>query len=121
MGMPGQGAYGASKAGVLQLTRVAAMEGAADFIRVNAVCPGGIVTPIIYENPALASPFPRDAVRQAMARAQPLPRAGMPEDIANAILWLASDEAGFVTGQTIVVDGGLSVEFDSQHRRLRTK
>ncbi|MEI9992973.1 MAG: SDR family NAD(P)-dependent oxidoreductase [Rhizomicrobium sp.] len=119
MGMPGQGAYGASKAGVLQLTRVAAMEGAADFIRVNAVCPGGIVTPIIYENPALGRTLDAEVVRQAMAGAQPLPRAGLPDDIANAILWLASDEASFVTGQTIVVDGGLSVEFDSRHRRAR--
>ncbi|MEJ0028800.1 MAG: SDR family NAD(P)-dependent oxidoreductase [Rhizomicrobium sp.] len=119
MGMPGQGAYGASKAGVLQLTRVAAMEGAADFIRVNAVCPGGIVTPIIYENPALGRTLDAEAVRQAMAGAQPLPRAGLPDDIAGAILWLASDEASFVTGQAIVVDGGLSVEFDSRHRRTR--
>lgn len=117
MGMPGQGAYGASKAGVMQLTRVAAMEGAADLIRVNAVCPGGIVTPIIYETPLLDRPMDVSALTGAMARAQPLPRAGLPEDIANAILWLASDESSFVTGQSIVVDGGLSVEFDSRHRR----
>ncbi len=117
MGMPGQGAYGASKAGVLQLTRVAAMEGAADLIRVNAVCPGGIVTPIIYETPLLDGPIELDAVVRAMASAQPLPRPGLPDDIANAILWLASDESRFVTGQSIVVDGGLSVEFDSRHRR----
>jgi NAD(P)-dependent dehydrogenase (short-subunit alcohol dehydrogenase family) len=117
MGMPGQGAYGASKAGVLQLTRVAAMEGAADLIRVNAVCPGGVVTPIIYETPLLDRPMDVQAVTKALAGAQPLPRAGLPEDIANAILWLASDESRFVTGQSIVVDGGLSVEFDSRHRR----
>ena len=115
-GMPGQGAYGASKAGVLQLTRVAAMEGAQHFIRVNAVCPGGVVTPIIYDSPFAAQGFDREAVAKGMAGAQPLPRAGLPEDIADAILWLASDEASFVTGQTIVVDGGLSVEFDSRHR-----
>ncbi|MDO9337113.1 MAG: SDR family NAD(P)-dependent oxidoreductase [Caulobacter sp.] len=117
MGMPGQGAYGASKAGVLQLTRVAAMEGAADFIRVNAVCPGGVVTPIIYETPLLDRPMDAAAVTAAMNGAQPLPRAGQPADIADAILWLASDESRFVTGQSIVVDGGLSVEFDSRHRR----
>jgi NAD(P)-dependent dehydrogenase (short-subunit alcohol dehydrogenase family) len=116
MGMPGQGAYGASKAGVLQLTRVAAMEGAKDFIRVNAVCPGGIVTPIIYDSPLMDRDFDPAAVAAAMAGAQPLPRAGLPEDIANAILWLASDESSFVTGQAIVIDGGLSVEFDSRHR-----
>jgi NAD(P)-dependent dehydrogenase (short-subunit alcohol dehydrogenase family) len=117
VGMPGQGAYGASKAGVLQLTRVAAMEGAPDMIRVNAVCPGGIVTPIIYDSPLMTDGFGIDAVQNSLAAAQPLPRAGQPEDIANAILWLASDEAGFVTGQSIAVDGGLSVEFDSKHRR----
>lgn len=121
MGMPGQGAYGASKAGVLQLTRVAAIEGAAHFIRVNAVCPGGIVTPIIYDTPLLDGPMDAQAVAGAMAGAQPLPRAGLPEDIANAILWLASDESSFVTGQSIVVDGGLSVEFDSRHRARSAK
>lgn len=117
VGMPGQGAYGASKAGVLQLTRVAAMEGAADFIRANAICPGGVVTPIIYETPLLDRPMDQAAVAAAMAGAQPLPRAGMPADIADAALWLASDESRFVTGQSIVVDGGLSVEFDPRHRR----
>jgi len=116
-GMPGQGAYGASKAGVLQLTRVAAMEGAAHFIRANAVCPGGIVTPIIYDSPLMDRGIEVEALTRAMAGSQPLPRAGLPGDIANAILWLASDEASFVTGQALVVDGGLSVEFDSRHRR----
>ncbi len=115
-GMPGQGAYGASKAGVLQLTRVAAMEGARDFIRANAVCPGGVVTPIIYDSPLFERGFDQARVAEAMAAAQPLPRAGLPADIANAILWLASDESSFVTGQAIVVDGGLAAEFDSRHR-----
>lgn len=116
-GMPGQGAYGASKAGVLQLTRVAAMEGARDFIRANAVCPGGIVTPIIYDSPLFERSFDQARVAEAMADAQPLPRAGLPADIAHAILWLASDESSFVTGQAIVVDGGLASEFDSRHRQ----
>jgi NAD(P)-dependent dehydrogenase (short-subunit alcohol dehydrogenase family) len=117
VGMPGQAAYGASKAGVLQLTRVAAMEGARHFIRANAVCPGGTLTPIIYDSPFFAGAVDPDLVGARLAEAQPLPRAGRPEDMANAILWLASDESSFVTGQTIVVDGGLSVEFDSRHRR----
>ncbi|MGO9935721.1 MAG: SDR family NAD(P)-dependent oxidoreductase [Steroidobacteraceae bacterium] len=116
MGMPGQGAYGASKAAILQLTRVAAMEGAKDFIRVNAVCPGGTLTPIIYDTPLLDRTIGAGPVAAALAKSQPLPRAGLPEDIANAILWLASDESSFVTGQAIVVDGGLSVEFGSQYR-----
>lgn len=117
LGMPGQGAYGASKAGVLQLTRVAAMEGARDLIRANAVCPGGIVTPIIYDSPLMKDGFGKAAVERSLAASQPLPIAGQPEDIANAILWLASDESRFVTGQTLSVDGGLTAEFDSRHRK----
>lgn len=115
-GMPGQGAYGAAKAGALQLSRVAAMEGASAGIRVNCVCPGGIATPIIYDSPFFKTGFGREAVEQGLARAQPIPRAGQPEDVANAILWLASDESSFVTGQEIVVDGGLTVEFDARYR-----
>jgi NAD(P)-dependent dehydrogenase (short-subunit alcohol dehydrogenase family) len=116
LGMPGQGAYGASKAAVLQLTRVAAMEGAKDFIRVNAVCPGGILTPIIYDTPLLDRPTDISLVANALAKAQPIPRAGLPVDIANAILWLASDESSFVTGQAIAIDGGLTAEFGSEYR-----
>lgn len=116
LGMPGQAAYGAAKAGVLQMTRVAAMEGAADMIRANAVCPGGIVTPIIYDSPLMNDGFGIEAVEKSLASTQPLPVAGQPEDIANAILWLASDESRFVTGQAIAVDGGLTAEFDSKHR-----
>ncbi len=116
LGMPGQGAYGASKAAILQLTRVAAMEGAKDFIRVNAVCPGGILTPIIYDTPLLDRPTDVALVANALAKAQPIPRAGLPEDIANAILWLASDESSFVTGQAIAIDGGLTAEFGSEYR-----
>jgi len=116
MGMPGQGAYGASKAGVLQLTRVAAQEGAPYFIRVNAVCPGGVVTPIIFDSPFLEESMGEDALAERLNAAQPLPRAGRPRDMANAILFLASDEASFVTGQALVVDGGLSTEFDSRLR-----
>jgi NAD(P)-dependent dehydrogenase (short-subunit alcohol dehydrogenase family) len=117
LGMPGQGAYGASKAGVLQLTRVAAMEGAADLIRVNAVCPGGVLTPIMYDSPFFEHGVDPGAFDAGLSRAQPLPRACLPEDVADAILWLASDESSFVTGQSINVDGGLTAEFDSRHRR----
>lgn len=117
--MPGQGAYGASKAGVIQLTRIAAMEGAPHFIRANAVCPGGTVTPIIYDSPFFDAPLDPEVIAKQMESSQPLPRAGRPLDIANAILWLASDESSFVTGQVVVVDGGLSVEFDSRNRPRR--
>lgn len=117
VGMPGQGAYGAAKGGVLQLTRVAAMELASHFVRVNAICPGGVVTPIIYDSGFFDAPLDPDAVRSGMASAHPIPRACEPEDIAGAALWLASDDSSFVTGQSIVVDGGQTVEFDSRHRR----
>lgn len=116
LGMPGQGAYGASKAGVLQLTRVAAMEGAPDFIRVNAVCPGGVLTPIIYDSPFFEQAIDSQLIDKGLAATQPLPRACQPADVANAILWLASGESSFVTGQSINVDGGLTAEFDSRHR-----
>ena len=115
-GMAGQGAYGASKAGVLQLTRVAAIEGAPHSIRVNAVCPGGTLTPIIYDSPFFDSTIDPAAVESRLADAQPLHRAGLPEDIAGAICWLASGDAAFVTGQHVVVDGGLSIEFDARAR-----
>ena len=106
MGMQGQGAYGAAKSGVIQLTGVAAIENAQHFVRVNAICPGGTATPILWANPALPAPIDPELVTARLAQAQPLPRAGMPQDIANAALWLASDESSFVTGQMIVVDGG---------------
>ena len=106
LGMEGQGAYGAAKGGVVQLTRVAAIENARHFVRVNCICPGGTATPILWNNPALPAPMDPEVTKSFLARAQPLPRAGLPEDIAGAALWLASDESSFVTGQAIVVDGG---------------
>ncbi|HEX6032480.1 MAG TPA: SDR family oxidoreductase [Tepidiformaceae bacterium] len=109
LGFPGLAAYGAAKAGVTELTRTCAIEYAAQGIRANAILPGGILTPIIYNNPSLMAPMDPEVVRPGMARMQPIPRAGLPEDIANTALWLASDESSFVTGQCIVVDGGYTV------------
>lgn len=106
VGMPGQGAYGSAKGGVLQLTRVCAIEYAEHGIRANCICPGGILTPLLWNNPALPQPRDPAELEQSLAMAQPIRRAGQPEDIANAALWLASDESSFVTGQQIVVDGG---------------
>ena len=117
MGIPGLAAYSAAKAGVIGLTRAAAMELANDFIRVNCICPGGIVTPIIFNNPVLNANMDEGTLRAALGMAHPMPRAGEPEDIANAALWLASDESSFVTGQAIAVDGGLSAEADARMRR----
>jgi NAD(P)-dependent dehydrogenase (short-subunit alcohol dehydrogenase family) len=116
MGIPGLAAYSAAKGGVIALTRAAAIEVAPKLIRVNCICPGGIVTPIIYRNPLLGATIDADTLRPMLGMAHPLPRAGEPEDIANVALWLASDESSFVTGQAIAVDGGLSAEADARLR-----
>jgi NAD(P)-dependent dehydrogenase (short-subunit alcohol dehydrogenase family) len=97
----GTAAYNASKHGVVGLTKTAALEYATSGIRVNAVCPGYIQTPLIEEaltsNPALEA--------QIVAR-HPVGRMGKPEEIAEAVVWLCSDAASFVTGHTMTVDGG---------------
>lgn len=100
-GYPNLHAYCAAKAGVVNLTRSAAIEFAADKIRVNCIAPGGISTPIVY---GMAQN--KDAVEAMLAKGQPYPRAGQPEDIAQAALFLASDASEFITGHTLVVDGG---------------
>lgn len=110
LGFPGLGAYGAAKAGVAELTRVAAVELGPQNIRANCIMPGGIVTPILYDNPSSGMSVDPAMIRTALSLAQPIQRAGEPLDIANAALWLASDESSFVTGQAIVVDGGMSIE-----------
>ena len=95
------GAYNASKHGVVGLTKTAALEYATAGIRVNAVCPGYIRTPLIAE--ALTSNPEMEA--QIIAR-HPVGRMGRPEEIAEAVVWLCSDAASFVTGHTMTVDGG---------------
>lgn len=117
MGMPGQGAYGSAKGGVVQLTRVCAVENAEKGVRANCICPGGTLTPILYANPSLPAPVDPSVVAAGLVNVQPIPRAGMPEDIANAALWLASDESSFVTGQAIVVDGGWTASARQPFRR----
>jgi len=94
-------AYSAAKAAVINLTRAVAVELAPDRIRVNAICPGGINTPLLHRGAP-------DAMAARLAGAQPWPEHGRPEDIAGAVAWLASDDARFVTGAAIVVDGGLT-------------
>ena len=112
---PGTAAYGASKAGVIQLAKVAAKEGAARGIRVNAIAPGGVDTPIWDQ-----TPFFRELVAQhggdraaalaAMARmATPLGRYATSEEIAGQIVFLLSDEAATITGAVLVSDGGYSL------------
>lgn len=100
----GMSAYNAAKAGVINLTRSAALECAREGIRINCVCPGGIdtrVTQVLAGERA-------DEVRRAMAAVHPVGRMGEADEIASAVLFLASDEASFITGASIVADGGLT-------------
>ena len=97
--------YSAAKAAVIQLSKVTAISVAAESIRVNAICPGYIATPLnantvgrpdsLIEERLEGQPFP-----------QPIPKVGRPKDIAEMCLFLASDRSSFITGQSIVVDGG---------------
>ena len=101
--------YSASKGAVSALTRSVAAELGEKGVRVNSISPGAIVTGIFGKNAGLeGSKADRVAgvVKEAFARIQPIPRAGMPEDIAQAALFLAGDGSGFINGQDIVVDGG---------------
>jgi NAD(P)-dependent dehydrogenase (short-subunit alcohol dehydrogenase family) len=109
----GIAAYAASKAGVIQLARVAAKEGAWDRIRVNAVAPGGVETPIWDAVPMFsdrAAEIGRDAAFAEMAAmATPLKRYAKPEEIAAQIVFLLSDECATVTGTVFVTDGGYTL------------
>jgi NAD(P)-dependent dehydrogenase (short-subunit alcohol dehydrogenase family) len=105
-------AYVAAKFGVVGLTKSVALELAERGIRVNAICPGGTATAIwarVYpEMPAELIDRIPEIVEPWLAARSPLGRAGVPADIANAALWLACDESSFVTGHTLVVDGGFT-------------
>jgi NAD(P)-dependent dehydrogenase (short-subunit alcohol dehydrogenase family) len=103
--IPADAAYCASKAGVVMLTKCMAVDGARSGIRVNCVCPGFIDTPMIhgYFND---QPDPA-AARDYAVRLHPLGRLGRPDDIADAFVHLATDDAKWVTGTAHVVDGGL--------------
>ncbi len=98
IGLRRAGAYVASKHGVVGLTKTAALEYAKSNIRVNAVCPGPIDTPMLRGS--------SERVIDAMAAAQPNGRLGQPQEIAEAVVWLCSNAASFVTGHPMPVDGG---------------
>lgn len=103
----GIAAYNAAKAGVINLTRVVAIEYARAGIRANCVCPGAINTPLLA--PALELPGFADRFDEAI----PMGRLGQPEEIANVVLFLASDLASFVTGSAFVADGGQTAKTGS--------
>jgi 3-oxoacyl-[acyl-carrier protein] reductase len=99
IGNAGQANYSASKAGIIALTKTTAKEFASRNININAVAPGFIQTEMTAKLP--------EEVKQKMLTLVPLNKLGSPVDVANACMFLASDEAGYITGQTIVVDGGM--------------
>jgi NAD(P)-dependent dehydrogenase (short-subunit alcohol dehydrogenase family) len=102
--IPGFGPYGASKAGLIVLTKTAALEVATSGIRVNVICPGLTARTQLAENISSANP----EEREQMLKMVPMARMGEPEEIAEAVIWLCSDSASFITGHVMPIDGGLS-------------
>jgi NAD(P)-dependent dehydrogenase (short-subunit alcohol dehydrogenase family) len=103
--------YSAAKAAVIQLTKTVAMELGEHNIRVNCICPGAIATPIFGKGLGMSAEQAEALVPQMkgiLSNVQPIKRSGLPDDIAQAVLWLASDDATFVNGHALVVDGGLT-------------
>ena len=104
IGIKNSPAYTAAKHGVIGLTRAAALDYAAENIRVNVVCPGYIDTPMMDRYSGTP------AGRAKVISEEPIGRMGRPEEIANAVVWLCSDAAGFFVGSTVVIDGGQTIQ-----------
>lgn len=102
VGSSGEAVYSATKGGIIAFTKTTAREVARHGVRVNCVCPGPTDTQLLAE-------FAGDKLRNALVRAIPLGRVGQPDDVANGVVFLAGDKAGFVTGQTLSVSGGLTM------------
>lgn len=104
--LQGNGAYAAAKAGLAMAMKVFAKELVAEGIRLNMVSPGPIDTPLLYRNPGMDDAAIA-ALKDRMIEAVPMHRMGEPEEVAKAVLFLASDDAAFITGANLFVDGGL--------------
>ena len=101
IGIPGRSIYHATKHGVIGLTKSAALEYASRGIRINAVCPGAVETPMVAEMIAKEPETMKEITKE-----QPIGRLGRPEEVASAVLWLSSPGASFVIGHALAIDGG---------------
>ncbi len=106
MGGRGTAAYSASKGAVVLLTKAMALDHARDGIRVNCVCPGSVDTPMLRQE--MEELGGADQVRHLFEDKHPLGRVSRPDEIAQAMLYLASDDSAFVTGHALAVDGGIT-------------
>ncbi len=104
IGLPGRAIYHATKHGVIGLTKSAALEYASRGIRINAICPGTIDTPMVQEMLAKEPELMKDIIREV-----PIGRVGRPEEIASAVLWLCGPGSTFVIGHALAVDGGFTI------------
>lgn len=106
VGFANAAAYTAAKHGVIGLTQVAALEYAAQGVRVNAICPAFIATPMLERAGLLSNP----EMRAMLENLHPIKRLGTPEEVAEAVVWLCSGAASFVTGTAMLVDGGYTAQ-----------
>ena len=106
-GAPNRFVYGASKAAVIGLTKALAADFVAKGIRCNAICPGTVETPSLYDRMRAQGDF--EKAKAAFIARQPMGRMAQPEEIAEMVIYLASDDSAFMTGQALVIDGGWSI------------
>lgn len=106
-GAPNRFVYGASKAAVIGMTKALATDFVAKGIRCNAICPGTVETPSLYDRMRAQGDF--EKAKAAFIARQPMGRLAQPEEIAKMVVYLASDDSAFMTGQTMIIDGGWSL------------
>jgi 2-keto-3-deoxy-L-fuconate dehydrogenase len=106
-GAPNRFVYGASKAAVIGLTKALAADFVTKGIRCNAICPGTVETPSLYDRMRAQGDF--EKAKAAFIARQPMGRMAQPEEIAQMVIYLASDDSAFITGQALVIDGGWSI------------